>query len=276
MNYRILHTYCLLIVRFFIKAIHVTGTENVPKKGSVIFAGTHPNSFIDGMIVNLTFHRPIWSLARGDAFGNKWAKKFMHSIKLMPIYRLSEGREHLSKNDSTFNSIQELLERGEGLCIFSEGICTNQTKLLPLKKGTARMVQSAWEADIDTVVFPVGLTYSNFDKIVKTVNLNFGEAIVRKDFENVPQNTFLVNFNRTLKSRLEEQLSWVFKPGTFFDNPLYYIGWVINFPWYFLCRFTVNKLTKGTVFTDSVYFASLILTLPIYWGILIVLYNVIF
>lgn len=187
----------------------------------------------------------------------------------MPIYRMSEGRENLSKNDYTFDKVHQLLKEGEQVLVFTEGLCTNQTKLLPLKKGTGRMVKLAWDEGIDTIVFPVGLTYSNFDKIEKTVNINFGDAIPPADFKGKSDGIFLRNFNDVLKEKLQGLLSWEFKPGTFSDNPIYYIGWVINFPWYLLTRSVTNKLTKGTVHTDSVYFAFLIFTLPIYWGILI-------
>jgi 1-acyl-sn-glycerol-3-phosphate acyltransferase len=268
-NYRILHTYCLLIIRFFIKSIHTTGLEKMPKNGPVIMAGTHPNSFIDGMIISLMFHRPVWSLSRGDAFKNDWARRFMTSIKLMPIYRMSEGRENLSKNGSTFDKVQGLLKKDQQILVFVEGLCTNQTKLLPLKKGMGRMVQSAWAEGIDTPVFPVALTYSNFDKIEKTANIHFGDAILPSDFEEKSGGVFLHDFNEVVKEKLQGLLSWDFKPGSFFDNPIYYIGWVVNFPWYLLTRFIAKRLTKGTVHTDSVYFAFLIFTLPIYWGILI-------
>lgn len=276
MIYRILHTYCLLIVRLFIKKINLSGIEKVPKKGSVIFAGTHPNSFLDGMIMSLVFYRPVWSLSRGDAFKNNWVRWFMTSVKLIPIYRLSEGRENLFRNSDTFDQVHALLKKGEQVLVFTEGLCTNQTKLLPLKKGTGRMVQAAWNEGIDTVVFPVGISYSNFDKIEKTVNINFGDVLTSKDFKEEPSGVFLRKFNDVLKVKLESLLSWEFRPSSFVDNPLYYIGWVFNFPWYFLIRFITNKLTKGTVFVDSVYFALLIFTLPIYWVILIFVYYAIF
>ena len=89
------------------------------------------------------------------------------------------------------------------------------------------------------------------------------------DFEEKSGGVFLHDFNEVVKEKLQGLLSWDFKPGSFFDNPIYYIGWVVNFPWYLLTRFIAKRLTKGTVHTDSVYFAFLIFTLPIYWGILI-------
>lgn len=276
MIYRILHTYCFFIIRFLIKKTNVNGIEKVPGKGAVVFAGTHPNSFLDGMLISLLFFRPVWSLSRGDAFENEWARRFMTSIKLIPIYRLSEGWTNLTKNDYTFDKVQSLLREGEQVLVFTEGLCTNQTKLLPLKKGTGRMVQAAWAEGIDMPVIPIGLTYSNFDKIIKTANVNFGDLVLSTDFNEKSGGIFLRDFNAVLKEKLQGLLSWDFNPGSFFDNPLYYIGWVFNFPWYFLSRFVAKRLTKGTVHADSVYFALLIFTLPIYWGILAIVYNLVF
>lgn len=233
-------------------------------------AATHPNSFLDAIIINLILDRPVWSLARGDVFRKKWARWLVTQINMFPIYRLSEGRENMIKNDQTFEQVKKFMLEKEQVLIFSEGLCANQTKLLPLKKGTGRMVQIAWEEDIEVAVIPVGITYNHLKGFEKMANLNFGTPIEKHEIPEIKSGTFLREFNDILEKRLNALLSWRFKPKKFgeVNSPLYYVGWAINFPWYFLIKFISKTLTKGTVHYDSVTFGILAFTLPIYWLIL--------
>jgi 1-acyl-sn-glycerol-3-phosphate acyltransferase len=99
MLYAVLKFYVGLILKLFIKDIKINGKENIPQNGAVLFAAFHPNSFLDAIILDCLVDRPIWSLARGDAFKREWVKKLLHKFCMMPIYRISEGKENLSKND---------------------------------------------------------------------------------------------------------------------------------------------------------------------------------
>lgn len=277
MIYRILHFYCRFIIRLYIKRINITGQHHVPASGSVLLASTHPNSFLDAIIINLMLDRPVWSLARGDVFKKKWAAWMVTQVKMFPIYRISEGRENLVKNDETFLQVQKLLNKEEQVLIFAEGLCANQTKLLPLKKGLPRMLLTGWANDLPVPVIPIGLTYNDFDGFEKHVNLNFGEAITPTDFDEVEaNNVFLRKFNELLTERLKPLLSWDFDLSKKADKSYYYLGWAINFPWYLLIQFIAKKLTKGTVHYDSVTFGMLSFTLPIYWGVLIAIFRSIF
>lgn len=259
------------------KRINITGQHHVPKNGSVFLASTHPNSFLDAIIINLMLDRPVWSLARGDVFKKKWAAWMVTQVNMFPIYRISEGRENLIKNDETFLQVQRLLNKEEQVLIFAEGLCANQTKLLPLKKGLPRMLITGWQHDIPVPVIPIGLTYNDFDGFEKHANLNFGESILPAEFDDIQtESVFLRNFNELLSERIQSLLSWDFDLTKKADKPYYYLGWVVNFPWYLLIQFISKRLTKGTVHYDSVTFGILAFTLPIYWGILIAILNSVF
>lgn len=274
MIYYIVRAYVRFVLKFFIKQITITGQENIPKEGAVLIAANHPNSFFDAIVVACVLDRPVWSLARGDAFKKNWVKKILTSFYMMPIYRLSEGKEYLGENDATFAKSIELFKADEQVLIFSEGICTNQTHLLPLKKGTARLSQKAWSRDIDLAIFPIGITYDKFDSFGKNINLNFGKVIKRNDFEEIGNDGFFVrDFNDKLKNTLESLITKDFKESNFLKNPLYYIGWLVNFPIYFVSQAISRKMTKGSVFPDSVTFGIMVVLLLIYW---IIIWSMIF
>lgn len=267
MVYRILHFYVGQLLRLFIRRLDIQGIENVPTSGPVVLAATHPNSFLDAIIIAVNIKRPAWSLGRGDVFQNPIARYILAQFNMLPIYRMSEGAENLYKNDDTFDIVTELFQKNEQVLIFIEGLCTNQTELLPLKKGTARLMFRAWNVEnIPLKIVPMGITYNHFASFGKHVNWHIGEELTQKDFaETKEMATFLKSSNELIASKLNNLLSWNFKEASFFNNPLYYVGWAVNFPLYFLAEAISKRLTKGTVHTDSVTFAIIVFTLPVYW-----------
>jgi 1-acyl-sn-glycerol-3-phosphate acyltransferase len=272
MIYYLVRGYSSFILNFFTKKITVEGLENLPLKGAVLVASNHPNSFLDAVILNKVIDRPLWSLARGDAFKKAWVHNALTSIYMMPVYRGSEGREYLQKNDATFEACQKLFKDEGQVLIFSEGICENQSALLPLKKGTARLAQQVWQTEQELKIVPVGLSYDSYSTFGKNVRIIFGEPILKSDFTNLDQDGF---FTRSFNEKLKEQFSKVaYQPLpaiTWRDNPLLYIGIVLHMPvYYFLSRFIKSK-TEGTVFYDSIYLGALLFALPIYWLLIIFL-----
>jgi 1-acyl-sn-glycerol-3-phosphate acyltransferase len=264
--YYILRPFVAFLLKLVIKHISITGLENIPKSGPVILASNHSNSFFDALIICCTIDRRVWSLARGDVFKKKWASKLLSSLFMLPVHRLSEGKEYVADNDITFKKCIDLFRKDEIVLIFSEGICTHQTKLLPLKKGTARLARHAWADEIDLKVIPIGLTYRSFNTFGKTVHLNIGESLKETDFHAILEdNVFLKTFNLTLTEKLNNLLNWNFQAIASKKSLIFLISSIIHFPALFLAIFISKKLTKGTVFFDSITVGLLMVILPIYW-----------
>jgi len=267
--YYTLRPFVRLILRLLIKHISIDGLDNIPKSGAVILASNHPNSFFDAILICCRLDRRVWSLARGDVFKKSWTKKLLSSLFMMPVHRLSEGKEYLGDNDDTFQKCIDLFQQGEVVLIFAEGICINQKKLLPLKKGTARLAQKAWYDGMDLVVIPVGVSYDTYDTFGKKINLNIGKPIQKTDFQEITEDGFfLKTFNDLLTEKLKELLNWHFSNESFIKNPVYFIGSMINFPANSLAATISKKMTKGSVFFDSITLALMIVVLPIYWILL--------
>jgi 1-acyl-sn-glycerol-3-phosphate acyltransferase len=268
--YYILRPYVSFFLKFFIKNISITGLENIPKTGAVILSATHANSFLDAAIIGCNIDRQMWSLARGDIFKKQLAKKALSSLFMLPIHRLSEGKEHLNGNDETFTNCIDLFKKGEVILIFPEGICTHQTKLLPLKKGTARLALQAWKEGIDVTIVPIGITYSSFINFGKISNMNIGKGIVKADLNSIQEEVlFLKTFNDILTEKINKCLDWQFEKTSFLKNPIFSLGEIINFPANYLTGLISQKITKGSVFFDSIRLGLFIVILPIYWAVLI-------
>jgi 1-acyl-sn-glycerol-3-phosphate acyltransferase len=177
-------------------------------KGPLLLACNHPNSFLDAIIIGSYFKRPVHFLARGDAFRKPLVKKILTTLKLIPIYRLSEGREYLALNDATFEQCGEILADGGIVLIFAEGLSKNEWLLRALKKGAARIAFTAFTNQAireSFKVIPVGLNYNGFDNIGKRVIIHFEKAITAKYFSvsNSPGD-FIQQFNQLLYASLQK------------------------------------------------------------------------
>ena len=131
--------------------------------------------------------------------------KFLNALQMIPIYRLSEGKNNLGKNEDTFNRCLALLKQNQTILIFSEGLCVNEWKLRSLKKGTARLALMAIQNDIPNLkIQPTNLNYSSFHKNPKQVLVNFNSefevTVTEKEAE------FYNRFNLQLKEGLLDKL----------------------------------------------------------------------
>ncbi len=163
----------------------------------MILACNHPNSFLDAIIIGSRFKQPVHFLARGDAFKKPFVNLILRSLKLIPIYRLSEGREYLALNDATFEKCQQVLLNKGIVLIFSEGLCENNWKLRPLKKGTSRIFFTALQNSLisnELKVLPIGINYNSFQHFGKNIIIHINKPIIYNDL--LPETKEAENTNR--------------------------------------------------------------------------------
>ena len=204
MLFRLLKIPAKLAVALFCKKIIIANKEVLSMKGPLLIACNHPNAFLDAIVLSVLFKKPVYSLARGDAFKNKFINKFLRALNMLPVYRLSEGADHLNNNYETFSACRNIFKKNGIVLIFSEGTCVNEWKLRPLKKGTARLAFSAWEEGIDLAILPTGINYHSFSSYGKHIQINFEKPLNWRDFENkkMDGNAVLL-FNTQLQQSLK-------------------------------------------------------------------------
>lgn len=192
---------------------HTTGMENIPKDRPVLLCSNHPNAFMDAVMLGSAVSRRSWFLARSDVFRKKTLAKFLSFIGIIPIYRLLEGAENLSKNDETFDKCAKMLEENKAIMIFSEGLCIQERRLRKLKKGTARIAFGSEEKnnfDLNLMIVPVGMNYSSTPwKFRKPLYIRFGEPFALKDYEalyKADKPRAINQFTRDLEVKMREQL----------------------------------------------------------------------
>src|SRR5215831_1580157 len=125
MIYSILKVWVRLAALIFCRKIIINKKELLKEKGPLLLACNHPNSFLDSVMLDILFEQPVWSLARGDSFINTTVNHFFNAVRIMPLYRTSEGVENLSENYKTFEACLSIFNEDGIVHIFSEGKCIN-------------------------------------------------------------------------------------------------------------------------------------------------------
>ena len=279
MLYKILLFPARIFIHFYFRKIIISDKNLLQKEGPLLIASNHPNSFLDAIVLATLFKKPIYSLARGDAFAGKFITKILCSLNMLPVYRVSEGVENLEHNYTTFDACQHIFKKNGIILIFSEGKCINEWHLRPLKKGTARLALAAWQNNIPLKVLATGINYNSFRNFCKTIIINFGDVITKDDASH--HSSFgksVSEFNEKLQLQLKQLVFEIDKTDTQKFNDYFslsqslikkillfipaIIGFIINAPLYYLIHFSIKE--KATEHYDSIMLGILFLFYPVY------------
>lgn len=280
MLFRLLKGYARLAIKIYCRKIIINKSAWLKAKGPLLLACNHPNSFLDGMILTTLFDAEVYTLARGDAFRSKSHNRILRWLRLLPVYRTSEGMENLEHNYTTFDACREIFKQNGIVIIFSEGRCINEWHLRPLKKGTARLASSAWQEEVNLRVLPVGLNYNPFRNFGKNVFINFGEPLNKETIvQHEAVGKMHLSFNEQLREQLKELVfeisprnskrlkQKVFVPQPVWKKALFtlpaVLGFMLHAPLYFPAK-AINKHYFDNDHFDSTLTGMLVLAYPFY------------
>ena len=292
MLYALLKPVAKLSMLFFCRKVKINKPEWLQAKGPLLLACNHPNSFLDSIILDTLFKAPVWSLARGDVFRNKFIARLLRAIRILPVYRTSEGPENLYINYQTFEACIEIFKKKGLVQIFSEAKCVNEWHLRPLKKGTARLAIKAWEENIPLTVLPVAINYSSFRRFGKNIFLHFGNPITISSIDMIAaEGVRHLAFNSILQTELEKivweiplddkvrQAKFLKLPIPGWKKILLFVpaitGLLLHAPLYLLIKSYTLHLTRNNDHYDSILTAFLIFIYPLYLLLLVFLARVI-
>ncbi len=279
MLYQILLFLIRIALKIFCVSIRVHNKKALRQKGPLLIVANHPDSFFDALVIAANCTYPVSFLARGDVFTKPWHNFLLRSLNMMPVYRQREGKEHLYKNQNSFDASVEVLKNGGILLIFIEGTCLNKNEIQPFKKGAARILQQAVAQGVSPSVLPAVITYNGFKHFGKKIFLMLGSAVPATMFftSNTEQQNEASQRNN-FNNHVMEQMTSLFKepPSKKYKRPLYLfpiigIAWLWHAPLYISIKTFVAHKTKGTVFYDSVLFAVLLFAYPLYLILLFML-----
>lgn len=251
-------------------------------QGPLLLACNHPNSFLDAIILCTIFNKPVYSLARGDAFNKHWAAKILTALKILPVYREREGAQNLNKNYDTFNECINIFKQDGIVLIFSEALCINEWHLRPLKKGTARLAATAWQQNIPLQILPIGINYSSFTKFGKHIIVNAGNVLTKDNFSAVinTDGKLLNDVTNSIEQQLKQLVFEIDKDDTLKQQQIFglkqhvflktllaipaIIGWMLHLPFYYPLQKFVHARALHTGHYDSIILGGCFLGYPFY------------
>jgi 1-acyl-sn-glycerol-3-phosphate acyltransferase len=197
-GYEITRTYVRLGFWLTHKKIVVIGRHSIPKGKPIIFAPNHQNALMDPLALACTnLHQSVW-LARADIFKSKTASVILKYLKLLPVYRIRDGKDNLSNNEEIFAQVIQLLENKQTIALFPEAAHSGKRQMLPHKKAIPRIALEAEAKNdfkLDLQIIPVGITYSHYWNFNRSLIVQYGKPIeisqFREEYLENPQKTML-------------------------------------------------------------------------------------
>lgn len=256
----ILKIFIRIAVWLFCAEVNIKNKSLLYTKGPLLIVSNHPNSFLDAIIIGAYYKRRVFFLARGDVFNHPISRFFLKQLNMIPVYRLREGKENLHLNEYAFVQSAALLAQGEAVLIFIEGICLNTHELQPFKKGTIRILEYAQKRKIIPTIHITGIAFNQLRGIGKIVNIHI---TVLKDWV-IGDNKERPLFNKKVFTILQENIIVPVQKIKIKKSSIYFL----HLPYYYLVYQLVAYKTKGTVFFDSILFALLFFSYPLFLSVL--------
>lgn len=174
-----------LALGFYFRRIERFHLDRVPKEGPVLFVSNHPNSLTDSFVIGASVPRKVNFIGTVQLFSIKPMKWLLTQCGVIPINRVKDNPKAMRSVADTFEAVYQVLERGEAVGIFPEGITYDDSALKEVKSGAARMaleLEHRHEGKLGLRLVPVGLTYSAKEIYRSDALANFGEPIVASEF----------------------------------------------------------------------------------------------
>ncbi len=206
--YEILRFYIKQIFFNFYNKIESYGNSNIPKNKPVIFAANHQNALIDPWGILFSSKEQSVFLTRADIFNNPILLKIFTFFKMLPVYRIRDGKEALKNNEHIFNTCVEILEAKMSVGLFPEASHTDKRRLKPLKKAVPRiafLAEAKNNFELDLQIVPVGIYYDNYVHSNSNLFINYGKPFGLKQFKDIYEESEQKGFN-ALKEKMEESI----------------------------------------------------------------------
>ncbi|MDD3967775.1 MAG: 1-acyl-sn-glycerol-3-phosphate acyltransferase [Proteiniphilum sp.] len=210
-RYAIAKFYFNNALRLNFRDIVFTGRyENVSRHRPVIFAPNHRNALIDALLLVLaTYHRKqVVFLARADIFKQGMIAWILKGMRIMPVFRMRDGKDNLERNNEIFHHAARILRRNNPLALFPEGVHNPKQSLLPIRKAVPRIVlptEASAGFTLNSQIVPVSIYYRDIFAFLSDVYITFGAPIEVSGYRDLYNENPVLAVN-ALRQELEERL----------------------------------------------------------------------
>ena len=186
MIYGLLRWFTGIALHWFYSSIQVIGRRKIPETGPVILAASHHNALVDALITGWIAPRRVTLTAKATLLDNPLTAWLFPIVGIVPLRRAKDEAQHpdnrnrgADRNAGAFDSILTILEKGEMVLIFPEGISHSYPHLAPLKTGAARLALEARDQRhiANLQIIPLGLNFEDKGNPGTAVLAEAGEPI---------------------------------------------------------------------------------------------------
>jgi 1-acyl-sn-glycerol-3-phosphate acyltransferase len=185
--YRAVRVLVWVGMRLFFRRIAIRGRENIPTSGPVVLAANHPSGLIDTFSIALATPRKVNFLARSTLFRSPARARLLARLGVIAVYRRMDAASEMGRNVEVFQDCYELLERGDVIGIFPEGVTHVDPQVKEMKTGAVRIALEAEARQhflLGVCIVPVGLNFSKPGAYRSDLTLRVGEPMVLKRYES--------------------------------------------------------------------------------------------
>jgi len=279
--------------------IQVKGRQHIPRDQPLIIVANHQNALLDALLIATELGLKPHFLARASIFKNPWIASLLSLLQLIPVFRIRDGFQNLSRNDETFQRCQHILARRESILLFPEGNHSLQRHLRPLSKGFTRIAFGTLQnhPDLPLYLLPVGINYGAHQYAGSKVSLQVGKAIpvAEADFDaqalkeqvatslkaltvQIPATAYEISLQKYLKGQVDLSDPAAFQAGLTFPahrvihgRPIIHL---LYFPLLLIWKFLKPSI-KDPVFYGTVKFLIGFLGVPLYFILITLIFCVV-
>ncbi len=167
------------LVDLFYRRVEVSGLENVPGQGPVLFVANHFNGLVDPMLVLRVVERGVVFVAKSTLWRIPILRPLLDLLGCVPVVRKGEEDREISskgeeRNRGAFEKLAAVLERDGAILIFPEGRSHSDPRLSEIRTGAARALLLSKKSP---VVLPVGLWFTKKEEFRSDVLVRIGPPV---------------------------------------------------------------------------------------------------
>ncbi|MDD2314040.1 MAG: 1-acyl-sn-glycerol-3-phosphate acyltransferase [Proteiniphilum sp.] len=194
----------------FRKLVFSGRKENVSKKQPVIFAPNHRNALLDALMLVYAGYplKQVVFLARADIFRQKFIAWILRGMRIIPVFRIRDGKDNLEKNKDIFASAARILKKGNPIALFPEGRHNPKQSLLPIQKAVPRIVlptEASLDFELNSQIVPVSIYYRDIFGFLSDAYVTFGTPIEVSKYKTIYEENPGLAANQ-LRQELERSL----------------------------------------------------------------------